>query len=134
MGDFSQDYASYNEVKGALQSYLPLGLPADPSPYSLPPGLESTQGAVSNFNLFPDVQAVWNVITRNAESAADYAEQAVKSVYDKGKGAISTVYDDVTAPVSSAIDNAYWKIILAAIVVGGVIYFAGKGGAIKVNV
>lgn len=135
MGDFSQDYASYNEVKGALQSYLPLGLPPDPSPSTPPPGLESTQGAVSFVDsLFPDVSMVWDAVKRNSESAADYAEQAIGAAYDKTKGAVGTVYDDLTKPLSSAIDNAYWKIILAAIVVGGVIYFAGKGGAIKVNV
>lgn len=128
MGDFSQDFM------GSVQSYLPLGLPPDPSPKSLPAGLETTSGAVSSFNLFPEVTLAWDAITRNSESAADYVEQGIKSIYGKGKEAVGSVYDDLSAPVTSVVDNLYWKIILAAVVVGGVVYFAGKGGALKVNV
>lgn len=136
MGDYSQDFMTdmrYEELKGSLQSYLPLGLPPDPSPMYVP-GLETTSGAVSTPSLFPSVQDVWDNITRNAESAADYVEQGIEAVYKKGKSAAGTVYDDLSKPLNTAIDNAYWKIILAAIVVGGVVYFAGKGGAIKVSV
>lgn len=135
MGDYSQNFMSeYEAIKGSIQSYLPLGLPADPSPSALPPGLETTSGAISSFNLFPDVTAVWDVVKRNSESAADYVEQGIETLYGKGKQAVGTVYDDLTKPLSSAVDNVYWKIILAAVVIGGVVYFAGKGGAIKVNV
>ena len=125
----------YEALKGSIQSYLPLGLPPDPSPSTLPPGLETTQGAVSTMDyLFPEVSYVWDAVKRNSESAADYVEQGIKDAYGATKNAIGTVYDDVTKPLSSAVDNVYWKVILAAVVVGGVIYFAGKSGAVKVNV
>lgn len=135
MSDYGQDFMSdYEALKGSIQSYLPLGLPADPAPKTLPPGLESTQGAVSNFNLFPELTFAWDQITRNSESAADYLQQGIESAYGTVKKGLGTVYDDISAPVTSAVDNLYWKIIIAAVVVGGVVYFAGKGGAIKVNV
>lgn len=125
----------YEALKGSIQSYLPLGLPPDPSPSTLPPGLETTQGAVSTMDyLFPEVSYVWDAVKRNSESAADYVEQAIEGAYDKTKHAVGTVYDDLSAPISGAVDNLYWKIIIAAVVVGGVIYFAGKSGAVKVNV
>lgn len=125
----------YEQLKGSIQTYLPLGLPPDPSPYTIPPGLESTQGAVSTFDaLFPEITYVWDAIKRNSESAADYLEQGVKDAYSATKNVVSTVYDDVTKPLSDAVDNAYWKVLLAVIVVGGALYFIGKTGAVKVNV
>lgn len=125
----------YEQLKGSIQTYLPLGLPPDPSPYTIPPGLESTQGAVSTFDaLFPEITYVWDAIKRNSESAADYLEQGVKDAYSATKNVVGTVYDDVTKPLSDAVDNAYWKVLLAVIVVGGALYFIGKTGAVKVNV
>lgn len=128
--EFDQRYFA---TKDLIRDYLPMGLPADPVSSMPPPGLESTVAANPGTPFISSLQEYWDVIKNDSESAVNYLKGAVETGYETVKGGIGTVYDDITKPVSSIIDNAYWKIILAVVVVGGVIYFAGKSGALRVN-
>ena len=131
------DYSSMLAYGKKIESFLPLGLPPDPLPKTPPAGLESTIGAIPEAGWTLSLSNAWNGIVSSSESAVqglyESGKKVVRGVYEDAKDAAGNVYDDLTKPVSSFIDNAYWKIILAAVVVGGVIYFAGKSGALRVT-
>lgn len=130
---YSSPVNEYEFYKAQIGSWLPLGLPEDPVSSLPPAGLETTLAARGEAPQITTVQGIWNSITTFAESAGNTLESGIKGAYGKVKEAAGTVYDDVSSPVSSAFDNIYWKVIIAAVVVGGVIYFAGRSGAVRIS-
>lgn len=122
----------------------PMGLPPDPWS-NLVPGLESTVYAQTPDYKITSVQGVWDSITNFSESTVRQTEtlardvygglkDITKTVYGDARSAVGTVIDDVTEPLGSTVKNLYWYMILGLIVVGGVVYFAGKSGAINAKV
>lgn len=125
-------------------AFVPIGLPADPQAGYIPPGLETTTASISPAPAISTAQSFWDVIAQDSRGALNWVEEegsaaasgvknAVVSGYGGVKSAVGTVVADVTSPVASALDNVYWKIIIAVVVIGGALYFIGKGGAVKVN-
>lgn len=131
------DYSNMLAYGKKIESFLPLGLPPDPMPKTPPPGLESTIGAIPSAGWTESLENAWNGIVSSSESAVqglyESGKKVVRGVYEDAKDAAGDVYDDLTKPVGSLLDNVYWKVILAVVVVGGVVYFAGKSGALRIS-
>lgn len=130
---------------GNIQQWqIPMGLPPDPVGVGPVRGLESTAGASQPAPLMTSHPSLWEEIKQDSLSAVRMVETGAKNVYGGIKDITKTVYGDVESgvetvvgdvakPVQGAIDNAYWKIILAVVVLGGALYYIGKSGALKVN-
>jgi len=120
-----------------IANYLPLGLPPDPVSSLPPQGLQGVMYSQPSSPMISSLQGVWENITTFSESAIKNVYKttkgAVKEVYDDGKQLVGDAYDSVSNPVGSFLDNVYWKVILAVVVIGGVVYFAGKSGAVRVS-
>lgn len=109
------------------------------------PGLGGTDAAVSDSPLLSSVSpSWWDSIKNSASGVISKAESIEKSIYTEAKDvtkivygdvrdAAGTIYDDVSKPISGFISGTYWYAILAVVVLGGVIYFAGKSGALRVS-
>lgn len=109
------------------------------------PGFQSTFGSISSPAPMASVSpSWWDTIKNEATSAFGATEDDIKTVYGGLKdvtktvygdasSAVGTVFNDVTSPVKDAANATYWYTILAVIVVGGVLYFMGKSGVLKVN-
>lgn len=117
---------------------------ADPQGNSLPPGFETTPQAVSTPPPVTTGAGWWDTIKNDAAGAVGWAEDEAKNAYGGVKNVASTVYgdissgvgtvyDDVARPVESALTATYWYTIFAVVVLGGVIYFAGKSGALRIS-
>ena len=119
-------------------AYRPLGLPMDPMYNIALPGLEGADAAIEGTPILSSIQSTFDKITSDSygalQSVYDSGKKAIGTLYDDVAHGVGNVYDDVTKPVTSLLDNVYWKVILAVVVVGGALYFIGKGGAVKVNV
>lgn len=154
MGDFSQDFMLTSQPEPPLTSntgyhimspYIDLGLPGSIDSSMPLPGLETTSAAISPAPPITTAQSIWDTIKNDSYSAMGAVETGVKNVYggikditktvyqDVSSG-VGTVYDDVAAPVEKAATSTYWYLILGVIVIGGVLYFAGKSGALKISV
>lgn len=125
-------------------AFDPIGLPNDPLSDYIPPGLDSAQNSVTPAPAISTAQSFWDTIKQDSQSALAWTEteasdlgsgakSAVVAGYDNVKSAVGTVVSDVSNPIGNVLDNVYWKIIIAVVVLGGAIYFIGKGGAVKVN-
>lgn len=125
-------------------AYRPLGLPADPMSKLPPPGFETTVGADSagtslfNFSgLFDDIKqnayGAFSTFENSIHNAYGGVKDITKTVYGDLKNAAGSVYDDVATPVKSALTSTYWYMLLGVGVVGVIIYFAGKSGALRVS-
>lgn len=122
----------------SVMDYVPLGLPSDPVSLMPPSGLESTVAAQGTTPMLSSVQGIWNTITTDSESAYQWfvtpqGENPISFLYGKGKEAISTVVDDIAKPAGNLLEGVYWKLLLAVVVIGGVVYFAGKSGAVRIS-
>lgn len=118
-------------------AYRPLGLPRDPLYFDLPAGLDGAgSSAVSSISL-SSLDGIWDSVSQNSLGAFSWAGQKAKglvtSSYGLLKEGVSEVLEDVTTPLSSGLKTYYWYLLGGLIVVGGVLYFAGKGGAIRVT-
>lgn len=122
-----------------------IGLPADPSPTTPPPGLDHTEAGNIAAPLITTAQSIWDTIKQDSISAVNAVETGVKNVYGGIKDVTKTVYtdvksgvgtvaDDVTHPVAEATKTTYWYLLLGIIVVAGGLYFVGKSGAVRVSV
>lgn len=115
----------------------PMGLPVDPM-LNVVPGLESTIYAQPSASIFNSIESVWDSIYNASESVVGgvygTAKDLTTKVYGDIKAGVGTVVDDVTEPLSANIKSVYWYMILGVVVVGGIIYFAGKSGAVRANV
>lgn len=114
----------------ATRILTPMGFPPDPTS-NLVPGLSQTSYSVQEAPIFSSVQGVWDTFKNFGESVYTGAKGVVSHGYTDLKEAASTVYDDVTMPVESALKSTYWYLILGVVVIGGALYFIGKGGALK---
>lgn len=122
---------NFSDTSGVVIDQM--GLPQDPTN----PTAQNITNNYDDSSKPPPVSgwdSFWSKVKSYDAQAGNWVIQAVKDDYGLLKGATSTVVGDVAAPVQGVIDNAYWKIILVVIVLGGVIYFAGKSGAVKANV
>lgn len=125
--------------------YNYLGLPQDPVSTSAPAGLESAATAdTAPPPIAGGQSSFWDTIQTDAASAVRGVETGIKNAYGGLKDVTKTVYgdvssgvgtvvSDVTTPVANAEKSLYWYLIGAVVVIGGVIYFAGKSGAVHVN-
>lgn len=66
-------------------------------------------------------------------SDVDVIKSGVVSGYDTAKSAVTTVVTDIGTPVENALSSIYTRVIIIVVVLGGVIYFAGKSGALRVS-
>ncbi len=71
----------------------------------------------------------WDQLSKDV----DVVVGGVKSGYETTKNVVSTVAGDIEKPISGILDNLYWRVIIVVVVLGGVIYFAGKSGALRVS-
>lgn len=119
-------------------AYRPLGLPMDPMFNVALPGLEGADAAQEGTPILSSIQNIFDDIKNDSygalQTAYDSGKKAIGTLYDDVAHGVGNVYDDVTKPLETALDNVYWKIILAVVVVGGALYFVGKTGAVKVSV
>lgn len=108
------------------------------------PGFESTSGATSSAPPITSASSWWDNVKNEMGSVVTSVENyekgiyngvkdITKTVYSDASSAVGTVYADVSSPVTSALTSTYWYAIGAVVVLGAVIYFAGKSGALKVN-
>lgn len=119
-------------------AYTPIGLPENPNPTGImPPGLEGTQGYKQPGPPISSVDSLWTKIKSNSLGAISTLEKTaqdlVTGAYDEVKSGVSTVASDIAAPVKNALTSTYMYLLLGVVVVGGVIYFAGKSGALRIS-
>ncbi len=79
------------------------------------------------------VVAAKDKIVELDQDAYRYTADAVKSSYETVKGAVGTVADDLSSPITGILDSATNKIILILVLAAGLIYVAGKSGAVRLN-
>jgi len=126
-------------------AYRPLGLPADPAYNLPPPGFESTLGVEEGMPLITSIQGVWDSVKSNASGLVGAVEHGVEGVYETGKKAVKSVYGDVSGgvgkvfgdisnPLTSTLKTGFWYALLGVVVLGGVVYFVGKSGAVRVAI
>lgn len=113
-------------------AYRPLGIPGDPGSDMIA-GLETTDAAAGPAPSISSFQNFTDSIKSDATNLLGGAEGAIKSGYSTIKGAVGTVVGDVTDPLASAAKTYFAYAMVAIIIVGGVLYFAGKSGALKIN-
>lgn len=125
-------------------AFSPLGLPSDPLDGYIPPGFEMSVNAVQPAPRISTAQSFWDIIKQDSQSALEWTENSAQSVatgtknvvssaYQTTKSALGTVVSDVASPVGNVLDNIYWRIIIAVVVIGGVMYFVFSTGGLKVN-
>lgn len=126
--DFSLDYS---------MDYSKIGFPKDPVSSFPPPGLEGTSGAVSDSPIMTSLGnflgTVEDYTVNIVKGGYEGVKNVTKTVYDDVKSGVGTVVGDVTSPLGSLLDKTYWYLIGAVIIVGGVVYFAGKSGALRIS-
>lgn len=119
-----------------------MGLPRDPVFFPVPAGLESAAASAPPPPPISSSQTWWDTIKQDSVSSLKWVEdEAVavahgaaditKAAYGGAKNAVGTVVSDIASPVTGALNNIYWYAILGVVVIGGALYFAGKGGALK---
>lgn len=118
-------------------TFVGMGLPSDPVSSMPPPGLESTVAVDEPPPHISTMQAIFNTIKNDSANAVGWVETEAKStvqgIYKTTKSAVGTVYDDVSAPIGNLLKGTYLYLLLGVVVLGGVIYFAGKSGALKID-
>lgn len=139
MGDFVPGSMS-TEQGDFIPASLPMGFPVDNQSSAPPPGFESTTGSVASPPQISTIDSLWNTIKQDSQSAIAWTEKEASNTFTGAKNlassAVSGVESVAMAPVNyveSGVKSVYWYAILAVVVIGGVIYFAGKSGAIKVH-
>lgn len=116
-----------------------LGFPTLSGDSYTPPGLQSTQAAITPAPQISSNQSTWDMVTQDSKGALSWvgselsaAENAavggVKSAYNMGKSAVSTVVSDVANPIGGVLNTFYWYVIGAVVILAGALYFVGKGG------
>jgi hypothetical protein len=106
----------------------------DPVSNLPPPGLETTVGASQAPPTISTAQGIWDTIKSDSEAAGSAVLGGVEAGYGLVKKGVSTVVGDVAAPIQGALTSTYWYAIIAVVVLGGALYFMGKGGGVKVNI
>lgn len=132
-------YIPTGNPEQSTAAYRPLGLPMDPMSNLPPVGLESPMiNYDTSMPAMSGLDGIWDKLTQNSESAIDWAysgiERGIKGVYGKAKDAVSTVVSDVTTPLENELKSTYLYLLLGVVVIGGALYYIGKGGAVKVRV
>lgn len=119
---------------------LPMGFPEDNQSSAPPPGFETTTGSVAAPPQISTIDSLWNTIKQDSQSTIAWTEQEASNTFTGAKNLAKSAVSGVESAGSGAVDfvesgvkSVYWYTILAVVVIGGVIYFAGKSGAIKVN-
>ena len=121
----------------ASQMVNVLGMPVDPYG-SVPPGFETTMNSVPPTPPLAVVKEFW-------DGSIQAVEGVVQDIYNGAKGVGSSIYadlkqgvgavvEDVTEPAASALKTTFWYAVVGLVVIGGVLYFAGKSGALSVRV
>lgn len=150
----SSEFISPDSTENPLSNTINTGM-FDPSPLFIKshlvvgesggvPGFESASAAVSEPPPITTASSWWGKIKNDMGSAfGEFAaiekniyggiKDITKTVYTDLSSGAGAVYDDVSGPVASAVTSAYWYAIIAVVVIGGVIYFAGKSGALKLS-
>ena len=119
-----------------------LGMPSDPNDPFPPAGLSTTVAADQSPPSL--IGGIYNTIADDSRSALDYVEAApgkvvatvesgISSAYGTLKNGVSTVVSDVSSPLGGLLKTSYWYLIGAVAVIGAVIYFAGKSGALRIT-
>lgn len=133
--DFSDPSSSvYNGIFGN-----PLGLPYESG--QPPKGFESTTASQPPAPPISTIDSIWDTIKQDSLGAVDWTGQAIDSTYSNAKSVANNVYDDlksgvskvggdVTAGLASPLQNIYWYLIIGVVIIGGALYFVGRGGAI----
>lgn len=157
MSDFTSLLAQQAEQKNSTPVTVPdttmwasafssMGLPSDFNSKMPPAGLESTMAAVTSAPpIATRAQGIWDLIQQDSTSAMRSVSNSAKNiyggikditktVYGDASSAVGTVVDDVTHPVASALSGIWWYLIITVVVIGGVVYYAGKSGAVSVRV
>lgn len=126
-----QDPAAFTDI--GMSTYQPSDAPI--------PGMQNTDGALTPAPPISTVDKIWGAIKSDSqgalswvESSASGATQSVESALGTAVSATKAGVADLTKGVTSGLNSIYWYLILAVIVLGGVIYFAGKSGAVGVRV
>lgn len=143
-GGIDSSYDPFSELGLPPDQTSSMGFPADPVSSSPPSGLQTTTAAIQSAPPISTFDSIWNTIKQDSTGILSYAEDEAKNAYggikDVGatvygdiKSGAGTLYDDVSKPISGIISSAYTYIIVAVVVIGGIIYFAGKSGALRVT-
>lgn len=151
--DLSLDTSYSTPINGgdisSPDSGVALGLPPDPNSSLPQPGFETTSAADQPSPVMSTIQSIWGTIKQDSLGAATTVENAVtgevsnayNSVTNAATNAVSSVVNKATAAVTGVenkvtgtLTSVYWYAILAVVVIGGVLYFGGKSGALRVGV
>lgn len=143
-GGENSSYDPFLEFGLPIDQGFSIGIPRDPVGNTPVYGLETTSAAVQEAPPISTFDRLWGAIKQDSsgllhgigdagKNAYGGISDITKTVYGDVKSAAGTVYDDVSKPLSGIIGSAYTYIIVAVVVLGGVIYFAGKSGALRVS-
>jgi hypothetical protein len=110
-----------------------MGLPVG-DPYGTNPIAQTPNPAPAGGGIIASVESALS-------QAASDTKSAVIGTYGVVKSVVSTVGNDVLSGAGAVVDTAskpinklYWGLIIGVAVLGGVIYFAGKSGAVHANI
>jgi hypothetical protein len=103
-----------------------MGLPDDIATYVIPPGLESSTGAVAGTPIFSSVQGAYEKVSNEVAGAITTIKGTAASVFQGVKNVGSSVVNGV----SSGVKSLYWYafLLIGLLFVG--LYFVGKGGLV----
>jgi hypothetical protein len=131
-------YTPADPTAASSLAYTSMGLPADPVSSQPPAGFESSLAADPPKPTISSVaQGIWDEIKQDSTSAVSAVyggtKKVVATVYEDVASGVGTVVNDVASPVKTALSSTYWYLLGAVAVLGAVIYFAGKSGALRIS-
>lgn len=128
LGSSTTDQTQTSTVASS-QDLSPMGLPADDT--NIPPlGFDGTQAAVQSAPAISSAQSIWDKIKTDASSAIDYVESAPGKVIGAAESESNSILQNAENAVAAPLKSTYMYLLLGLVVLGGVLYFVGKGGAI----
>ena len=116
----------------------PMGLPSDTSNY-IPAGFSGTENALppSPSGITSITESIWNSVKQDSIGAIDWTENkvssagtVVKSGLESAVAKAESVAGEAVTKVESVLKTEYVYILVGLVVIGGVLYFIGKGGLV----